>query len=81
MIYLVHLLFSFHLALAGLSIKSDLSVYTVYSYDNSKIILQSVGTKEKWTLNRSFWFSGQQPTIGRKVFLAGAIKKQLVPYR
>ena len=70
------------LAFAGLSIKADMSSYTVYSYDSSRIILQSLDNKkQKWVMSRQSWFAGQEPTIGKKVFLAGSIKKQLVPHR
>ncbi len=79
--FLLNLIFSASIATAGISIKSDLSSYTVYSFDASKIILQSTDKKQKWVMSRHNWFSGQEPTIGKKVFLAGAIKKQLVPHR
>ncbi len=79
--FILNIVFIAVSAFAGISIKTDLSSYTVYSYDSSRIILQSVDKKQKWVLNRRSWFAGQEPTIGKKVFLAGAIKKQLVPHR
>ena len=81
MMFILNIIFIAVSAFAGLSIKTDLSSYTVYSYDSSRIILQSVDKKQKWVMSRQSWFSGQEPTIGKKVFLAGSIKKQLVPHR
>jgi hypothetical protein len=81
MMFVLNIIFFAMSAFAGLSIKADLSSYIVYSYDSSRIILQSVDKKQKWVMSRQSWFAGQEPTIGKKIFLAGSIKKQLVPHR
>lgn len=81
MMFILNIIFIATTAIAGISIKTDISSYTVYSYDSSRIILQSVDKKQKWVMSRQSWFAGQEPTIGKKVFLAGSIKKQLVPHR
>jgi hypothetical protein len=79
--FILNILFFCFSTFAGLSIKTDLASYTVYSYDSSRIILQTLDKKQKWVLSRRSWFAGQEPTIGKRVFLAGSIKKQLVPHR
>ncbi len=79
--FILNFIFFVCTASAGLSIKTDLASYTVYSYDSSRIILQTLNSQQKWVMSRQLWFAGQEPTIGKRVFLAGSIKKQLVPHR
>ncbi len=77
----IQILFYVGISWAGLSGKINLASYTIYSFDSSKVLLVSNDTKQKWSLPRSYWFGGQEPTIGKKVRLSGSIQKQLSPYR